>query len=88
MSRIKDILIKFEKLNSEYYQTEIIKPFTADLINDCIDLLQILIIDEGLLNNDNLINGLNYRISSALEICNKDIPDFQVIQELYDIINS
>lgn len=88
MSKIKDMLDNLEKMNNEYYQIEIIKPFTVDLIKDCVDLLQILVIDEGLLNNDNLINSLKYRVFSALEICDNRLLDFQVIQGLYDIINS
>ena len=88
MSQLTDKLSGIAKIHNSHYQTEVLKQFTIDMIEDFMSELQMFIDGEEVLNGESVVGSLSYRASTALEICDDSLPDFYVIQELYDIINS
>lgn len=88
MSQLKDKLSGIAKIHNSHYQTEVLKQFTIDMIEDFMSELHMFIDGEEVLNGESVVGSLSYRASTALEICDDSLPDFYVIQELYDIINS
>lgn len=88
MSQLKDKLCSIVKIHNSHYQTEVLKQFTIDMIEDFMSELQMFIDGEGVLKEEGVIASLSYKANTVLEICDDSLPDFYVIQELYDIINS
>ena len=52
-----------------------------------IEELNSFILGESDLTGETLLGSLSYDASTALEICDDELSDFYVIQELYDAIN-
>lgn len=87
MKNIKEALENVEKIDDKYNQMGTIKQFTIDLIEHFIEEINIFILGESELPEETILGALSYDASTALEICDDDLTDFYVIQELYDAIN-
>lgn len=87
MKNIKEALECVGKIDERYNQTGIIKQFTIDMIEHFIEELNSFILGERDLPGETILGSLSYKASTALEICNDDLVDFYVMQELYDAIN-
>ena len=87
MKNIKEALECVGKIDERYNQTGIIKQFTIDMIEHFIEELNSFILGESDLPGETILGSLSYKASTALEICNDDLTDFYVMQELYDAIN-
>lgn len=87
MKNINEALECVKKINEKCNQTGVIKQFTIDLIEHFEEALNSYILGESKLPRETMIGSLSYVASTALEICDDDLPDFYVIQELYDAVN-
>ena len=87
MKRINKVLECVNKIDEKYNQSGLIKQFTIDLIEHFIEELNSFILGESDLPGETILGSLSYKASTALEICNNDLTDFYVIQELYDAVN-
>lgn len=88
MKNIKDKLSEITKIYNSSCHRKVVKQFTIDLTEDFMSELQMFIDGEEVLNEESVVSSLSYKASTALEICDDNLFDFFVIQELYDIINS
>ena len=77
MKNINEALECVNKIDEKYSQSGTIKQFTIDMIEHFIEDL----------TGETLLGSLSYDASTALEICDDELSDFYVIQELYDAIN-
>lgn len=87
MKRINKVLECVNKIDEKYNQSGLIKQFTIDLIEYFRDELDSCILGESELSEESTLSSLSYKASTALEICNDDLTDFYVMQELYDAVN-
>lgn len=87
MKNINEALESVIKIEKKYYQTRDIKQFTIDLIEYFRDELESCILGESELSEESTLSSLSYKASTALEICDDQLTDFYVIQELYDAVN-
>lgn len=87
MKNIKEALECVAQIDEKYNQTGTVKQFTIDLIEYFSDELNSHILGESKLSEETVLGNLSYKASTALEICDDDLSDFCVIQELYDAIN-
>lgn len=86
MKRINKVLECVNKID-EKYNPGLIKQFTIDLIEHFIEELNSFILGESDLPGETILGSLSYKASTALEICDDQLTDFYVIQELYDAVN-
>ena len=87
MKNIKEALECVAQIDEKYSQIGTVKQFTIDLIEYFSDELNNHISGESELSEETVLGNLSYKASTALEICDDDLSDFYVIQELYDAIN-
>lgn len=87
MKNINEALESVIKIEKKYYPTRDIKQFTTDLIEYFRDELESCILGESELPEESILGSLSYKASTALEICEDQLTDFYVIQELYDAVN-
>lgn len=87
MKNINEALECVKKIDKKYNQAGVIKQFTIDLIEYFRDELESCILGESELPEESILGSLSYKASTALEICEDQLTDFYVIQELYDAVN-
>ena len=87
MKNIEEALESVNRIYENYYQTGTIKQFTIDLIEYFVEQLNDCVLGEIELPKEIIYGSLSYKASIALEICDHALPDFCVIQELYDAVN-
>ena len=87
MKNINEALECVNKIDEKYSQSGTIKQFTIDMIEHFIEELNSFILGESDVTGETLLGSLSYDASTALEICDDELSDFYVIQELYDAIN-
>lgn len=87
MKRIDKVLECVNKIDEKNNQSGLIKQFTIDLIEYFRDELESCILGESELSEESTLSSLSYKASTALEICDDQLTDFYVIQELYDAVN-
>ena len=87
MKNIKEALERINKIDKKYSQIGNIKQFTIDMIEYFGQELNDFILGESDVSEEVVIGHLSYKASTALEICDDEITDFYVIQELYDAVN-
>lgn len=87
MKNSKEALKAIEIIDGKYNGSGIIKQFTIDLIEEFIEELNYFISGESENSEESILDSLSYKASGALEICDDELTDFYVLQELYDAIN-
>lgn len=87
MKNVKEALKALEIIDGKYNDSGIIKQFTIDLIEEFIEELNCFILGESENSEESVLESLSYKASCALEICDDELTDFYVLQELYDAIN-
>lgn len=87
MKNVKEALEIVEKIDEKYNQTGAIKQFTIDMIEHFVEELNGCILGETELSEETILGSLSYKANTALEICDDEITDFYVLQELYDAVN-
>lgn len=87
MKNIKEALENVKKIDKKYNRIGTIKQFTIDMIEHFGQELNDFILAETDLSEEIILGSLSYKASTALEICDDDLTDFYVLQELYDAIN-
>ena len=87
MKNINEALECVNKIDEKCSQSGAIKQFTIDLIEHFVEELNGYILGESELSEKTILGGLSYVASTALEICDDELADFYVIQELYDAVN-
>lgn len=87
MKNVKEALACVAKLDEKYNQIGGIKQFTIDMIEYFGQELNDFILGETDLSEEITLGSLSYKASTALEICDDDLIDFYVLQELYDAVN-
>lgn len=87
MKNAKEALKALEIIEGKYTDSGMIKQFTIDLIEEFLEELNYLILGESENSEESILGSLSYKASCALEICNDELTDFYVLQELYDAIN-
>ena len=75
--------------NDIYYQMGRYKQYTIDFINDLCEELEEFIEGNflGVLDFSELKGSLIYHISSVMEICDKELLDYEIFKKAYSIIN-
>lgn len=87
MKNVKEALEIVETIDEKYNQTGAIKQFTIDMIEHFVEELNGCILGETELSEETILGSLSYKANTALEICDDEITDFCVLQELYDAVN-
>lgn len=87
MKNVKEALEIVETIDEKYNQTGAIKQFTIDMIEHFVEELNGCILGETELSEETILGSLSYKANTALEICDDEITDFYVLQELYDAVN-
>ena len=87
MRDLKEVLYDVQEIDMSYYQNGEIKQFTIDLIEHLAEELNSCFLGESDLPEETILGGLSYKVSTALEVCDKTLPDFHVMQKLYDTTN-
>lgn len=87
MKNVKEALEIVETIDEKYNQTGAIKQFTIDMIEHFVEELNCCILGETELSEETILGSLSYKANTALEICDDEITDFYVLQELYDAVN-
>lgn len=87
MKNINEALECVKNIDKKYNQTGVVKQFTIDLIEHFEEALNSYILGESKLPKETMLGSLSYVASTALEICEDQLTDFYVIQELYDAVN-
>ena len=87
LKTVKEALNAVELIDIKYNQTALVKQFTIDLIEECLEELNCFLLGESSNSEEEIIGSLSYKVSCALEICDDELTDFYVLQELYDAIN-
>ena len=85
---IKTILTKIEDLDSRVYDgMGLLSQFSIDAVENAHDKVQGIV--DGINENrpEDVIGSLSYKCSTALEVMDKNLPDYAVIGELNDILN-
>ena len=85
---IKNILSKLEGLDSRVYDgMGLLSQFSIDAVENARDKVQGIV--DGINENspEDVIGSLSYKCSIALEVMDKNLPDYSVIGELNDILN-
>ena len=74
-----------------YYRMGKYTQFTIDLVEEIREKLEQNkedhIHDERPLSLDTLLGALSYNVSNALEICDKTLDDYKILQELKNILD-
>ena len=74
-----------------YYRMGKYTQFTIDLVEEIREKLEQNreehIYDERPLSLDTLLGALSYNVSNALEICDKTLDDYKILQELKNILD-
>ena len=78
------LLTEMEAIDSYVYNhMGSLKQFTIDMIQGIIEELN----DENVgLSEQEVIGSLSYRVNTALEICDKNLPDYNILDEIDDTI--
>ena len=87
MKNVKEALEIVETIDEKYNQTGAIKQFTIDMIEHFVEELNGCILGETELSEETILGSLSYKANTALEICEAELTDFYVLQELYDAVN-
>lgn len=87
MKNIKKALENVKKIDKKYNRIGTIKQYTIDMIGYFEQELNDFILGETDLSEEIILGSLSYNVSTALEICDDDLTDFYVLQELYDAVN-
>lgn len=89
MKSAKEVLESINNIDKKCYQVGTVKQFTIDMIEHFIEELGdcTSVIGEDGLPEKPILESLSYKVSTALEICDDTLPDFYILQELYDAIN-
>ena len=87
MKNVKEALEIVETIDEKYNQTGAIKQFTIDMIEHFVEELNGCILGETELSEETILGSLSYKANTVLEICDDEITDFYVLQELYDAVN-
>lgn len=87
MKTVKEALNAVELIDAKYNQTAWVKQFTIDLIEEFLEELNCFLLGESNNSEEDTIGSLSYKVSCALEICDDDLTDYYVLQELYDAVN-
>ena len=81
----------YEVDHKVYYGMGKYTQFTIDLVEEIREKLEQNreehIHDERPLSLDTLLGSLSYNVSNALEICDKTINDYKILQELKKILD-
>lgn len=85
--KIEKAYKKIKEIDKKYHNIGNIKQFSIDMIEYFGQELYDLLLGESDFSEEVIIGHLSYKISTALEICDDDLTDFYVLQELYDAIN-
>ena len=82
----------YEVDHKVYYRMGKYTQFTIDLVEEIREKLEQNkeehIHDERLLSLDTLLGLISYNVSNALEICDKTLDDYKILQELKKILDN
>ena len=85
---IKNILSKLEDLDSRVYDgMGTLCQFSIDAVENALIDVQGIIDGTNENTPDDIIGSLKYHCDTALEVMDKNLPDYAVIGELNDILN-
>ena len=81
----------YEIVHELYYRMGKYTQFAIDLVEEIREKLEQNkeehIHDERPLSLDTLLGSLSYNVSNALEICDKSLDDYKILQELKKILD-
>lgn len=83
MDAEKKVLNAIESINQKMIESEDeVRQFTIDMIEHCKDELE-----DFFYKRTRILRNLRREVSNALDICDNNLRDYIVLQELYDEIN-
>lgn len=86
MKTVKEALNAVELIDAKL-NPALVKQFTIDLIEELIEELNCLLLGESNNSAENTLGNLSYKVGCAMEICDDELTDYYVLQELYDAVN-
>ena len=80
------LLEELEKVEDKIFYSSKVKQITIDIIQDANEWLNYYIIGESDNNFESIVASLSYKVDNIIEVCDKSLYDYEILNEVYQIL--